>query len=78
MSKCLTYGSNASLVAVLVTVLFSRCLSEDEQEVWGNMLLLVGQVLVVIATIDSVGDNKSCYNHHFGRDFGGYEGPSIS
>ena len=69
MSKCLTYGSNASLVAVLVTVLFSRCLSGDEQQVWGNMLLLVGQVLVVIATIDSLEDNKCCYNSPFGRDF---------
>ncbi|PHV71585.1 hypothetical protein CS063_03205 [Sporanaerobium hydrogeniformans] len=74
MSNCLSCGGNATLVAVLLTVLFSRCLNNEQQDTWGNMLLLIGQVLIVIAAIDEKEEcPNNCYNH-FGRDFGGFEG----
>lgn len=57
MFNILRCNSNAKLIliALLATFLLADCIGDEEKELFGNILLLVGQALVILA-MDSGAD----------------------
>ena len=63
-------GINTIIIATLVALIISNCMGEDGQDRWGNILLLVGQILVTLPTVEG----KCCCNREVNPcdNFNGY------
>lgn len=74
-NKC---GTSTILIAAIGTLIFAQCLNEEKQELWGNMILLIGQILVTIPLLNDTCDcgreknclDDGCFGH--GKPYDGF------